>query len=93
MSTITNFAQLKAYWWNSSDRKNNSVRLKLRDLRPRNSGSSQQSILHRLAVAAAENAKKNGDLKEYERLQKIADCYITHFGLLGEPEIIRTKVA
>jgi hypothetical protein len=46
MATVTTFQQLKSYWWNGS--KKGTVKVALRDLRPRNSPSENSSILGHL---------------------------------------------
>lgn len=58
MSTLTNYEQLRSYWWNAHDNeKRGRVSLRVRDLRPRQHVDTQREILARLAAA---KAKLNG---------------------------------
>lgn len=52
MSTLTHYPQLREYWWNAHEKRNN-VRLQVRDLRPRQSLFLEEEILARLALAKA----------------------------------------
>lgn len=73
MSTVTNFEQLKAYWWNSSNTKKTTVSVNLRDLRPRNSTHAQLTILIRLAYKALELAEKKGRVHEMKIQRALID--------------------
>ena len=85
--TLTGFAHLRAYWWNST--KKGKVEFRLRDFRPRNSIGAQTVILGKLAYAALELAKKNGNAKEVAECEQRLKPYRQYSGLLGQPEIIR----